>query len=77
MYKPEIKQSVTVHHPRFGMGKVVARYGEDERSKVIVKFQEEGEKKLSLQYAELEVDAPEEEESPEESESEEAKEEES
>lgn len=59
MYLPEIKQSVMVHHPKFGLGKVIVRYGEDEHSKVIVKFQEEGEKKLALQHAKLEVDQPE------------------
>ncbi len=62
MYQPEIKSGVVVHHPKFGLGKVTLRFGEDEQSKVIVKFQEEGEKKLALRYAELEVDQPEEEE---------------
>lgn len=59
VFMPEIKQSVVVHHPKFGQGKVMARYGEDENSKVIVKFQEEGEKKLALQHAKLEADIPE------------------
>jgi hypothetical protein len=59
MFKPEIKQSAVVHHPKFGTGRIVARYGEDEKSKVIVRFQEEGEKKLSLEFADLEVDQPE------------------
>lgn len=61
MYRPEIKSGAVVRHPKFGMGKIAIRYGEDELSKVIVKFQEEGEKKLSLKYATLEVDMPEEE----------------
>lgn len=61
MYRPEIKSGVIVRHPKFGVGKIAARYGEDEISKVIVKFQEEGEKKLALQYSGLEVDQPEEE----------------
>ncbi len=61
MFQPEIKPSVIVHHPRFGAGKVLARFGEDELSKVIVKFQEEGEKKLSLKLAKLVADIPEEE----------------
>jgi N-methylhydantoinase B/oxoprolinase/acetone carboxylase alpha subunit len=60
-YQPEIKPAAIVRHPRFGVGKVVARYGEDEKSKVIVKFQEEGEKKLLLKLAKMTVDAPEEE----------------
>ncbi len=59
MYMPEIKPPVVVRHPRFGVGKVMHRSGEDELSKVIVKFQEEGEKKLSLKFAQLEVDMPE------------------
>jgi len=57
-YLPEVKPTVVVRHPRFGVGKVVSRYGEDEKSKVIVKFQEEGEKKLLLRLAKLTVDAP-------------------
>lgn len=60
MFQPDIKQSVLVRHPLFGVGKVVARFGEDELSKVIVKFQEEGEKKLSLKHAKLTVDKVEE-----------------
>ena len=59
MFLPEVKPSVMVRHPKFGNGKVTARYGEDKNSKVIVKFQEEGEKKLALQFAQLEVDMPE------------------
>lgn len=61
VFQPEIKSGAVVKHSKFGMGKVIARYGEDELSKVIVKFQEEGEKKLSLKVAKLEVDMPEEE----------------
>lgn len=60
MFKPEIKPSAVVHHPKFGSGRVVARYGEDEKSKVIIRFQEEGEKKLAIAIAPLEVDIPEE-----------------
>lgn len=55
MYLPEIKKNAEVTHPLFGIGKVLERYGEDERSKVIVKFREEGEKKLSLAHAKLEA----------------------
>ncbi|MBI1292067.1 hypothetical protein GC173_12625 [bacterium] len=58
LFLPEVKTSVVVRHPRFGVGKVVARYGEDQNSKVIIKFQEEGEKKLLLRLAKLTVDAP-------------------
>ena len=61
MFQADIKAGAAVRHPKFGLGKIVARYGEDELSKVIVKFQEEGEKKLLLKKAKLEVDAPEEE----------------
>ncbi len=60
VFKPDIVQNVQVHHPVFGLGKVTQRYGTDEKSKVIVKFREEGEKKLALKYARLEVDKPEE-----------------
>lgn len=57
----DIQQNVTVRHPKFGIGKVLLRMGEDENSKVIVKFQEEGEKKLSLKFANLVKDVVEEE----------------
>ncbi len=60
MYQPDIKPAALVRHPLFGVGKVVARFGEDELSKVIVKFQEEGEKKLSLKHAKLTLDKVEE-----------------
>jgi len=53
---PEIQNNVQVHHPTFGVGKVVLRTGSDENSKAIVKFKEEGEKKLSLKIASLTVD---------------------
>lgn len=55
MHQPEIKKNAEVTHPIFGLGKVLERYGEDEKSKVIVKFREEGEKKLSLAFAKLEA----------------------
>lgn len=53
---PDIQNNVQVHHPTFGVGKVVLRSGTDENSKAIVKFKEEGEKKLSLKIASLTVD---------------------
>lgn len=59
MYQPDVKPTAVVRHKKFGVGKVTARFGEDELSKVIVKFQEEGEKKLSVKYAKLDVDLPE------------------
>ncbi len=59
MFQPEIKPAAIVRHKKFGVGKVLARYGEDELSKVIIKFQEEGEKKLSLEAANLKLDKPE------------------
>lgn len=59
VFQPDVKPSAVVNHPKFGTGKVIARYGEDEKSKVIVKFQEEGEKKLALKLARLIVDKPE------------------
>ena len=55
MFQPEVKKGAEVTHPTFGLGKVVDRFGEDDRSKVIVKFREEGEKKLSLKFANLEA----------------------
>lgn len=55
MFQPEVKKGVEVTHPTFGVGKVLDRFGEDEKSKVIVKFREEGEKKLSLEFAKLEA----------------------
>ncbi|MCB2154034.1 hypothetical protein KQI84_04060 [bacterium] len=59
---PEIQNNAQVHHPKFGIGKVLLRTGMDERSKAIVKFKEEGEKKLALKFAGLTVDKPDEEE---------------
>ncbi|HMX62230.1 MAG TPA: hypothetical protein PKD58_04120 [Candidatus Sumerlaeota bacterium] len=59
MFQPDVKAGAVVRHKKFGVGKVAVRYGEDELSKVIVKFQEEGEKKLALKQAKLEVDLPE------------------
>jgi len=55
---PDIQVGAIVHHSTFGAGKVVNRIGTDERSKVVVKFREEGEKKLSLKMANLKVDRP-------------------
>ncbi|CAN5288692.1 hypothetical protein BH09SUM1_BH09SUM1_30730 [soil metagenome] len=59
VFLPEIKPAAMVTHPKFGKGKVTVRYGEDKNSKVIVKFQEEGEKKLAIQHAKLVVHIPE------------------
>lgn len=58
---PDIVTNAQVHHPVFGAGKVILRTGTDEKSKAYVKFREEGEKKLSLKYANLVVEKPEEE----------------
>jgi hypothetical protein len=58
---PDIVNNATVHHPTFGVGRVLLRTGEDEKSKAIVKFKEEGEKKLALRFARLTVDKVEEE----------------
>ncbi len=58
---PDIQNGVQVHHPTFGVGKVVVRTGSDENSKALVKFKEEGEKKLSLKHANLYVEKVEEE----------------
>jgi hypothetical protein len=53
----DIQNNVQVHHPKFGIGKVMLRTGADEKtSKAIVRFKEEGEKKLALRYARLTVD---------------------
>lgn len=57
----DIQTNVQVRHPKFGVGKVLLRIGEDENSKAIVRFQEEGEKKLALKYAKLvkdQIDEP-------------------
>ncbi|MEQ8820083.1 MAG: hypothetical protein RLY93_07535 [Sumerlaeia bacterium] len=54
---PDIQKDAQVHHPTFGMGKVLQRTGKDEKTaKAIIKFREEGEKKLALQFADLTVD---------------------
>ncbi len=53
---PDIQNNVQVHHPSFGLGKIVIRTGTDENAKAIVKFKEEGEKKLALKHANLTVD---------------------
>ncbi|MBX3730632.1 MAG: hypothetical protein KF858_15760 [Candidatus Sumerlaeia bacterium] len=58
---PDIVANTQVHHPVFGVGRVILRTGEDEKSKAIVKFKEEGEKKLALRFAHLTVDKVEEE----------------
>lgn len=59
VYYPEIQNNVQVRHPKFGLGKVILRMGEGEQtSKAIVRFKEEGEKKLSLRYAKLVADIP-------------------
>jgi len=58
---PDIQNGVQVNHPTFGVGKVVVRTGRDEHSKALVKFKEEGEKKLALKHAGLTVDKVEEE----------------
>ncbi|MDX2176067.1 MAG: hypothetical protein SF028_06315 [Candidatus Sumerlaeia bacterium] len=50
---PEIQNNVQVRHPKFGLGKVLLRIGDDDNSKAIVRFQEEGEKKLALKFARL------------------------
>lgn len=53
---PDVLNNVQVHHHVFGPGKVILRTGSDEFSKAIVRFKEEGEKKLSLRFARLLVD---------------------
>ncbi|MDK2971203.1 MAG: hypothetical protein PWP23_958 [Candidatus Sumerlaeota bacterium] len=58
---PDIVNNAQVNHPTFGPGRVLLRTGEDEKSKAIVKFKEEGEKKLALRFAKLTVDKVEEE----------------
>jgi len=59
---PDVVQGATVEHPTFGVGRVLLRTGTEKKSaKAIVKFKEEGEKKLALQYASLVVEKPEEE----------------
>lgn len=62
---PEVQNNAQVKHPQFGVGRVIMRIGTDEKSKAIVRFKEEGEKKLSLKYAKLAVDKVEEEPEPE------------
>lgn len=58
---PEIVNNAQVRHPVYGVGRVVMRTGADEKSKAIVKFKEEGEKKLALRFAKLKADKVEEE----------------
>lgn len=58
---PDVINGAQVHHPTFGVGKVLLRTGVDEKSKAIIKFKEEGEKKVALRYANLHVDKVEEE----------------
>jgi hypothetical protein len=58
---PDIVANAQVHHPVFGVGKVLMRTGTDENSKAVVKFKEEGEKKLALRFARLIADRIEEE----------------
>ncbi|MGF1571539.1 MAG: hypothetical protein ACFCU1_00535 [Sumerlaeia bacterium] len=56
---PDVIANAQVIHPTFGAGKVLLRTGEDENSKAIVKFKEEGEKKIALRFANLIVEKPE------------------
>lgn len=42
-----------VHHPQFGIGTVLYKYGEGEATKLDVVFAEEGQKKLLAKYAKL------------------------
>jgi len=56
---PDIINNAQVEHPTFGVGKVLLRTGTDQRSKAIIKFKDEGEKKLLLSHANLKVDKPE------------------
>jgi hypothetical protein len=56
----DVVVNAQVIHPTFGPGKVLSRTGEDDNSKAIIKFKEEGEKKIALKYANLLVEKPEE-----------------
>lgn len=49
----EIVPGVRVEHSHFGEGKVIAMEGRGEQTKVIVFFQEVGQKKLMLKFAKL------------------------
>lgn len=56
---PDVVNNATVRHPQFGAGKVMLRTGSTEKNaKAIIKFREEGEKKLALRFAKLSVDKP-------------------
>lgn len=56
---PDVIANAQVIHPTFGAGKVLVRTGEDDNSKAIIKFKEEGEKKIALRFANLIVEKPE------------------
>lgn len=56
---PDVINNAQVIHPTFGAGKVLLRSGEDENSKAVIKFKEEGEKKIALRFANLTVEKPE------------------
>lgn len=58
---PDIVNNAQVRHPKFGVGRVLLRTGTDEKSKAVVRFKEEGEKKLALRFARLTADRVEEE----------------
>ena len=42
-----------VKHPAFGVGTILFKSGIDDKAKVIIAFQDHGQKKLLLKYAKL------------------------
>lgn len=49
----EIEIGDQVKHPRFGIGTILYKSGNGDRTKAIVVFAEEGQKKLLLKHAKL------------------------
>ena len=50
----EFERGDKVSHPKWGLGTVLYKSGSGERSKVIVLFQDVGQKTLAVKYAKLE-----------------------
>lgn len=48
-----LQQGDRVKHSKFGEGQIVARSGSGDETKFLVKFAEEGEKRLLAKYAKL------------------------
>jgi DNA helicase-2/ATP-dependent DNA helicase PcrA len=51
----ELRVGMFVEHDKFGQGKVIHKEGEGSETKVVVFFQNHGQKKLALKFAKLKI----------------------